>query len=131
MHEVKKGEMIPQKGAKQPKHARDKRASSVESKEDSQSADVRRPPHTWSPKLEVDNAPILLNASVRSFQGGHAGYLAEAFEQSLLLPRDMEAYRGFKELELFLSLKRDLAMASTSSHVFFFFFFFTLHYIYK
>ena len=38
------------------------------------------------------------------------GLEAEALEQPLLLPKDMEAYRRFSQQELFLSLKKDLAM---------------------
>ena len=64
--------------------------------------------------------------------GGHAGHVAEALKQPLLLPKDMEAYRSFTHLELFLSLKRDLAMVSYFRKFFlyfilkvkFFFFFF-------
>ena len=48
--------------------------------------------------------------------GGHAGHVAEALEQPLLLPKDMEAYRSFTHPELFLSLKRDLAMVSYLIH---------------
>nr|XP_023903187.1 uncharacterized protein LOC112015056 [Quercus suber] len=70
--DVEEGEMVPPKGAKQPKRLRDKRASSVER--------------------------------------GHAGHVAEALEQPLLLPRDMDAYRRFKQPNLFLSQKRDLAI---------------------
>ena len=44
--------------------------------------------------------------------GGHTGHVAEALEQPLLLPKDMEAYRNFSQPELFLSLKKDLAMVS-------------------
>ena len=40
------------------------------------------------------------------------GYIAEALKQPLLLSKDIEAYRRFKQNDLFLSLKRDLAMAS-------------------
>ena len=54
--------------------------------------------------------PIAYDASLRHYRGGHAGHMAEALEQPLLLPKDMEAYRNFNHLELFLSLKRDLAM---------------------
>ena len=67
---------------------------------------------TWSPRLEMDGTPIPRNASVREFQRGRAGYIAEALEQPLLLPKDMEAYRRFKQNDIFLSLKRDLAMVS-------------------
>ena len=73
---------------------------------------MRRPTRTWSPKLEVDGAPIAWDASLSHYRGGHADYVAEALEQPLLLPKDMEAYRNFNHPELFLSLKRDLAMVS-------------------
>ena len=79
-------------------------------------AQVRRPTRTWSPKLEVDGVPIAYNASLRHYCGWHAGHVAEALEQSLLLPKDMEAYRTFNHPELFLSLKRDLAMVSYLIH---------------
>ena len=79
-------------------------------------AQVRQPTHTWSPKLEVDGVPIANNASFRHYCGGHAGHVVEALEQSLLLPKDMEAYRNFNYPELFLSLKRDLAMVNDWIH---------------
>ena len=81
-------------------------------------AQVRRPTRTWSPKLEVDGVPIAYNASLRHYRGGHASHIAEALEQPLLLPKDMEAYRNFNHPELFLSLKRDLAMVSCLNHRF-------------
>ena len=77
---------------------------------------MRRPTHTWSPKLKMDGVPITYNASFRHYRGGHAGHVAEALEQPLLLPKDMEAYRNFNHPELFLSLKRDLAMVSYLIH---------------
>ena len=75
-------------------------------------AQVRRPIRTWSPKLEVDRLPIAYDASLRHYRGGHASLVAEALKQPLLLLKEMEAYRNFNHLELFLSLKRDLAMVS-------------------
>ena len=81
-------------------------------------AQVRRPTHIWSPKLEVDGAPIAWDASLRHYRGGHASHVVEALEQPLLLPKDMEAYRSFTHLELFLSFKRDLAMVSDLIHRF-------------
>ena len=75
-------------------------------------AQVRRPTRTWSLKLEVDGAPIAWDASLRHYRGGHASHVVEALEQSLLLPKDMEAYRTFSHPELFLSFKRDLVMVS-------------------
>ena len=79
-------------------------------------AQMRHPTRTCSPKLEVDGAPITWDASLRHYRGGHAGHVADALEQPLLLPKDMEAYRSFTHLELFLSLKRDLAMVSDLIH---------------
>ena len=75
-------------------------------------AEVRRPQRTWSPRLELDGAPIPWDASIRNFQLGHSAYVVEALEQPFLLPRDMDAYKRFKQPDLFLSLKRDLAMVS-------------------
>ena len=63
----------------------------------------------------MDGAPIPWDASVREFQKGRAGYIAEALEQPLLLPKDMDAYKCFIQNDLFLSLKRDLAMVNYSS----------------
>ena len=44
--------------------------------------------------------------------------MAEALEQPLLLPKDMDAVRKLKQHELFMSLKRDLAMVSSQSYTF-------------
>ena len=77
-------------------------------------AQVRRLTRTWSPVLEVDGVPIAYDATLRHYRGGHAGLIAEALEQPLLLPKDMEAYRTFNHPELFLSLKKDLVMVSDS-----------------
>ena len=60
--------------------------------------------------------PIAYDATLRHYRGGYTGLVAEALEQPLLLPQDMKAYRTFKHPELFLSLKRDLAMVSESVH---------------
>ena len=79
-------------------------------------AQVRHTPRTWSPKLELDGVPIAWDTSIRNYQGGQAGHVAEALEQPFLLPRDMEAYRRFSQKKLFLSLKRDLVMVSNSIH---------------
>ena len=84
----------------------------MESKEDSLGAKVHRPQRTWSPRLELDGSPIPWDASVQNFQGGHSGYIAKALEQPLLFPRDMDAYKHFKQPDLFLSLKKDVSMVS-------------------
>ena len=113
------GEMGPSKGSKQPRQSQDQRSrrfGSVDNREELPVAQVRRPTRTWSPKLEVDGVPIAWDASLRHYRGGHAGHIAEALEQHLLLPKDMKAYRDFNHPELFLSLKRDLAMVSYLIH---------------
>ena len=109
------GEMALSKGSKQPRQSQDQRgrkSTSVDSREEPPVAQVRQPTRTWSPKLEVDGMPIAYDASLRHYRGGHAGHMAEALKQPLLLPKDMEAYRNFNHPKLFLSLKRDLAMVS-------------------
>ena len=89
----------------------------MDNREEPPAAQVRRSPRTWSPILEVDGAPIAIDATFRHFRGGHAGLLAEALEQPLLLPLDMAAYKSFNHPDLFLSLKRDLAIVSYSAHL--------------
>ena len=93
------------------KNAHDKRTQFVESRDEQNRADVCITQCTWSLQLKVDGTPIPWNASVREFQRGRAGYIAKTLEHPLLLPKDMEAYRRFKQNNLFMSMKRDLAMA--------------------
>ena len=62
--------------------------------------------------MEVDGAPLLEDASIWDFQRGITGYVADAVEQSLLLPKDMVDLRSMRQYEVFLELKRDLAMVS-------------------
>lgn len=64
------------------------------------------------PWLELEGAAIPRYSSIREFQKGHAHYLAEALEQPLLLPKDMTALKNMRKPDLFLSLKRDLALVS-------------------
>ena len=71
--------------------------------------------------------PIAFDDTLRHYRRGHAGLMAEALQQPLLLPQDMVAYRSFNHPDLFLSLKRDLAMVSNSTH--FSFIFIYLHFI--
>ena len=88
----------------------------MDNREDALVAQVRRPARTWSPVLEVDGMPIAFDATLRHYRGGHAGLVAEALQQPLLFPQDMAAYKSFNHPELFISLKRDLAMVSDSVH---------------
>ena len=99
----------------------------MDNREEPPAAQVRRSPRTWSPVLEVDGAPIAFDVTLRHFRGGHAGLLAEALEQPLLLPQDMAAYSSFNHLDLFLSLKRDLAIVSYFTHLSFIYVY--LHFI--
>ena len=99
----------------------------MDNREEAPVAQVRRPARTWSPVLEVNDMPIAFDAMLRHYRRGHAGLLAEALEQPLLLPQDMAAYRSFNHSDLFLPLKRDLAMVSDSAHLFFIYIY--LHFI--
>ena len=92
----------------------------MESREEQPAAQVRQPPRTWSPVLEVDGAPISMDASLRHFCGGHAGRMADALLQPLLLPTDLAAYRSFDYPDLLLSMKRDLAMVSNFNLIYFY-----------
>ena len=113
----KEGVIGPSKGNKQQRVSQDqrsRRSTSVENREDPLTAHVCCTSRIQSPKLELDGVPIAWDTSIRNYQGGQAGHIAEALEQPLLLPKDMEVYRRFSQQELFLSLKRDLAMVSSS-----------------
>ena len=132
MDTVEEGELGPSKGNKQARQIQDhrsRRSSSVDNREEAPMAQVRRSPRTWSPVLEVDGMPIVYDATLRHYCGGHAGLMVEALQQPLLLPQDMAAYRSFNHSDLFLSLKRDLAMVSNSTH--FSFIFVHLHFFYN
>ena len=71
--------------------------------------------------------PIVFDATLRHYRGAHAGLMAEALQQPLLLPQGMAAYKSFNHHDLFLSLKRDLVMVSNSAH--FSFIYVYLHFI--
>ena len=108
------GEVVaqPTKQQKTTRAPRSKRGSSSESRDKENLAEVRATPRTWNPKLELDGVAIPYNALVREYNRGRARYVPDALEQLLLLPQDMDAYRRFFHPEIFLSLKRDLAMVS-------------------
>ena len=114
-HELEEGELAPRKDNKQQKVAkdpRDKKGTSVDRRDE---AEVRWPQRTWAPRLKMEGAPIPYNASIWDAQRGHTNYLVQALQQPLLLPRDMESIRCTRQLNLFMSLKRDLAMVSCTS----------------
>ena len=72
---------------------------------------------------------LLFDASIKDFQQGKVGYVANVVEQALLLPTDMADLRSMRKHEVFLSLKRNLAMVRPLAHfshfsLFFLFFLF-------
>ena len=77
----------------------------MDNREKPPAAQVRRSPQTWSPVLEVDDVPMTIDATLRHFRGGHAGLMAEALLQPLLLLQDMAPYRSFNHPDLFLDRK--------------------------
>ena len=109
-------EVEPQRGAKQPIGMQTRLANEAERTGEHQ---VATP--AWTPPLELDRAPLSSDVSIRDFQGGTAGNVANAVEQSLLLPKDMADLKSMRKHEIFLVLKRDLAMVSFLLHLFFFF----------
>ena len=111
-HELEEGEVAPRKDNKQQKIAkdpRDKRGTSVDSRDE---AEVHRPQRTWAPRIEMEGAPIPYDTSIWDAQKGHANYLTQALQQPPLLPRDMESIWRTRQPDLFMSLKRDPAMVS-------------------
>ena len=90
---MKEGEVRPQqaKQQKKAKEPKDKRSKSIDSRDE---AAIRKGQRTWSPRLELDDVPISWDAMLWESQRGQATYLAEALQQPLLLPRDMEGLRN-------------------------------------
>lgn len=70
----------------------------------------------WNPSLKLDKAPLLMDSSIRDFQQGKSSYMANALENPLLLPQDMVDLRTIKKHEVFLTLKRDVAMVRASTY---------------
>ena len=134
-HELEEGEVAHWKENKQRKIAkdpRDKRGPSIDSRDE---AELCQPQRTWAPRLEMEGATISYDASIWDVPKGHTNYLAQSLQQPLFLPRDMDSIWCTKQLALFMSLKRDLAMVSCSSSIqvfknfFFFFYIFIIYYV--
>ena len=126
-------ELGPSKGSKQPRQSQDhrnRRSSSVDNREEPPVAQVRRPTRTWSPMLEADDMPIAYDATLRHYCGGACWPGGWGSRTDSPPPTGQEAYRIFNHPELFLSLKRDLAMVSNSIH-FSSFVLISLHFIAK
>ena len=83
-------------------------------------SDPQAVPPTWLSALILDWDPTLANASIRDFQGGTTGYVANAVEQALLLPKDMTELRSMKRHKVFLNLKRYFTMVCLLLDPFFF-----------
>jgi len=77
--------------------------------------ETRRQQRTWAPVIEMDGAFIPYKSTITESSKGHSMYLAQALEQPLLLPKDMDALRQMRQLDLFMFLKRDLAMVNAVS----------------
>ena len=60
--------------------------------------------------MVLDGAPLPADSLIREFDSGRAGYVTNSMKQALLLPRDMAELRNLKKHEMFLSLKKDLAL---------------------
>ena len=77
---MEEGEIVPRKEGKQQKtnrDPRDKRGSSVDSREE---AEVRQPQWPWAPRLEMDGAAIPYDASIWDAPRGYANYFAQALQ---------------------------------------------------
>ena len=112
--EISREKARPQKKGKEAKEPREKRNRSVDSRDE---VAIRRDQRTWSPRIELDSAPIPWDATLWESQRGQASFLAEALQQPLLLPRDMEGLRKTRQPDLFMSLKRDMAMVRGISYL--------------
>ena len=88
--------MVPQKGAKQQKKSKDPKDKKDKSVESHKKAEARRGQRTCALWVEVEGVPIPWDATLWESQRGHATILAEALQQPLLLPRDMEGLRRTK-----------------------------------
>ena len=80
----------PQKKGKETKEPKEKRTRSIDSRVE---AAIRREQQIWSPRLELDGAPISWDVTLWESQRRQASFLAEALQQPLLLPRDMKGLR--------------------------------------
>ena len=86
--------------------------------------DHRAATPAWAPHMELDGTALPSDTSIRDFQQGTVGYVTNAVDQSLLLPKDMIDLRSMRQHKVFLGLKRDLTMVSLFSSLLSTFFFF-------
>ena len=67
------------------------------------------------PPLSIGWGPLPTDSSIHEFDNGRVGCMANSVKQALLLPRDMVELCNIEKHEMFLSLKRDLALVRFSS----------------
>ena len=72
--------------------------------------DAQFAPKTWFPAPMLHGEPLMEDASLRDFRGHEGTYVADALERSLLLPTDIKELKSMRRQEVFLSMKRYLAM---------------------
>ena len=80
MEELEEGEVghekaKTQKKGKETKEPKEKRTRSIDSRDE---AAIWREQRIWSPRLELDGAPISWDATLWESQRGQASFLAEA-----------------------------------------------------
>ena len=96
-----------QRAAKQPRTMQTRSATEGDRRVDHEAITS-----VWALRMEVDGAPLLKDASIRDFQQGMTGYVVNTVTRSLLLPKDMADLRSMRQYEVFLRLKKDLAMVN-------------------
>ena len=72
---MEEGKLVPRKENKQQKTTkdlRDKKGNFVDSRGE---VEVRRPQRLWAPRLKMDGAAIIYNASIWDALKSHANYL--------------------------------------------------------
>ena len=69
-------------------------------------SDPQVAPQAWLPAPMLDGVPLPASASIKDFQGG----IADVVEQAFLLLEDMAELRSIRRHEVFLNLKRYLAV---------------------
>ena len=67
------------------------------------------------PPFSIGWGPLPTDSSIREFDNGRVGCMANSVKQGLLLPGDMVELCNLEKHEMFLSLKRDLALVRFSS----------------
>ena len=73
------------------------------------------------PTPRVGWRPYLIGRNSVGVPQGQVSYLAEALQQPHLLPRDMKGLWATRQPDLFMSLKRDMAMVNQDPSLFSFF----------